>query len=202
MAQMPPDEAAYAGHPSAGATLLSRNWPARGWYWVSIGVLLAGVVWFAVAFAVLLGRVNSFPRVPDPGTGVLTLHAGEYVVYYEGPIPEVPSGFVKVTPLSPAAAVGSISAYSGGLTYQFGSRTGNAVAVLQITRPGRFLIRATGAPGVPAGHLVFGPSITGWIVIAGLPAGVLGLAGVAGVVTVAILRNRRASPARASPVRG
>jgi hypothetical protein len=177
----------------------ARRPPGRRWYWVAIGVLLAGVVWLLAAFAVLIGQVDSFPRVPDPGTGLVSLQARSYVIYYEGSAPEVATGGVNVVPLSAAAKVGSISDYPGGLTYTFGSRTGVAVAILQIVRPGRFLIRATGAPGVPAGRLAFGSSIAGWILIAGLPAFVLGVGGVAGIVTVAIKRHRRSIP-NPSPV--
>jgi len=44
------------------------------------------VAWAAIMFAVLIGRVDSFQRVPDPGSGVISLtHSGGYVIYYEGP---------------------------------------------------------------------------------------------------------------------
>jgi hypothetical protein len=133
---------------------------------------------------------------------VLNLHAGSYVIYYEGSVPEVPAGFVNVKPLSATAAVGHISPYSSGLTYSVGSRSGVAVAILQITGPGRFLIRATGAPGVPAGHLAFGSDIAGWIPLVGAPFVVLGGAGVIGIIALAFTRRRRASPPWPAPVRG
>ena len=60
--------------------------PGRVWYWVALAVLLAGVAWAVVASVLLFGQVDSFPRVPDPGQGVISLtHSGGYVIYYEGP---------------------------------------------------------------------------------------------------------------------
>ena len=53
----PPDswsETNTASGPSA------RLRPARAWYWVALGVFLAGVAWAAIMFAVLIGRVDSF----------------------------------------------------------------------------------------------------------------------------------------------
>src|SRR5262245_46578071 len=50
--------------------------PGRVWYWVSAAVVLAGVAWVVVAFLVIIGQVDSFPRVPAPGTGVLFLPSG------------------------------------------------------------------------------------------------------------------------------
>src|SRR5215510_5571596 len=56
--------------------------PGRVWYWVSAAVVLAGVAWVVVAFLVIIGQVDSFPRLPAPGTGVLFLPSGGYVVYF------------------------------------------------------------------------------------------------------------------------
>ena len=59
--------------------------PGRVWYWVALAVFLAGVAWGVVALVVIIGRVDSFQRTPYPGTGVISLARGSYVVYYEGP---------------------------------------------------------------------------------------------------------------------
>jgi len=177
--------------------------PGRVWYWVSAAVVLAGVAWVVVAFLVIIGQVDSFPRVPAPGTGVLFLPSGGYVVYYEGPGASngaVRAGHIGMRPLSGSAAVGSIRPYSGGpVTYQFGSHDGSAVAVVQITRPGRFLVQETSSAALAGGHLAFGSSIAGWIVAAVVPALVLGLAGIGGVIAVAIIRHTRARRAWSPP---
>src|SRR5215831_8152494 len=69
----------------------------RVWYWVALAVFLVGVAWAAVAFVVIIGRVDSFQRVPFPGTGVISLARGGYVVYYEAPTSssgDVPDGHI------------------------------------------------------------------------------------------------------------
>ena len=86
----------------------------------------------------------------------------------------------------------------GSLTYQFGSHDGVAVATLQVGQPGRFLIRQTGAPAVVGGSdLAFGSSIAGSIVVAVLLGIGLILIGVAGAVTLLIIRIVRVRRARA-----
>jgi tetratricopeptide (TPR) repeat protein len=178
----------------------ARLRPARAWYWLALGVFLAGVAWAALMFAVLIRRVDSFQRVPDPGTGVISLtHSGGYLIYYEGPgasSGNVPTGNVHVTPVSGSAAVQSIESYSGSLTYQFGHHEGTAVATLQITHPGRFRVTATSSTAPPGSHLAIGSSIAGSIAVIVIPALLLMLAGIGGAITIAIIRHLRAKRAR------
>src|SRR5215469_425676 len=76
--------------------------PGRVWYLVALAALLVGVAWAVVASILLFGRVDSFPRVPTPGQGVVSLtHSGGYVIYYEGPGASngnVPAGNIRVIP--------------------------------------------------------------------------------------------------------
>jgi hypothetical protein len=175
--------------------------PGRVWYLVALAVLLAGVAWAVVASILLFGRVDSFPRVPSPGQGVISLtHSGGYVIYYEGPGASngnVPAGDIRVIPASAGAAVTSITAFSGSyLTYQIGSREGYSVAHLQIAAPGRFLVRSTSS-GAPAGsHLAIGSNISGGIVAIVLPALFLVLAAIVGGTVVAVIRHTRIRRAR------
>jgi hypothetical protein len=188
---------AYAVAPVAAPPAKLR--PGRVWYWVALAVFLAGVAWAAVAFVVIIGRVDSFQRVPFPGTGVISLARGGYVVYYEGPGSssggDVPQGHIDVVPVSESAAVGSMTSYSGSVTYQLGSHSGTAIATLQITGPGTFRVRSTAAEALPGSQLAFGSSVAGWIVVAAVGASVLVLAGIAGAIVVAIIRHRRAKRA-------
>ena len=174
--------------------------PGRVWYWVALAVLLAGVAWAVVASIVLFGRVDSFPRVPNPGQGTISLtHSGGYVIYYEGPGASngnVPAGNIRVIPESAGAAVKSITAFSGSMTYQIGSREGTAVAHLQIAAPGSFLVRATSSGAPPGSHLAIGSNISGGIVAIVLPALVLALAAVGGAIVVAVVRHTRIKRAR------
>ena len=173
--------------------------PGRVWYWVALAVFLAGVAWGVVAFVASVGRVDSFQRVPYPGTGVISLTRGDYVIYYEGPgasSGDVPAGNVNVLPLSGSPDVGNMTSYSGSLTYQFGSHEGKAIASLPITRSGRFRVRSTASAAPSGSHLAFGSSIAGWIVAAAVPTAVLVLAGIVGAIVVAIIRHTRAKRAR------
>ena len=174
--------------------------PGRVWYWVALAVLLAGVAWAVVASIVLFGRVDSFLRVPDPGQGTISLtHSGGYVIYYEGPGASngnVPAGNIRVIPESAGAAVKSITAFSGSMTYQIGSREGTAVAHLQIAAPGSFLVRATSSGAPPGSHLAIGSNISGGFVAIVLPALVLALAAVGGAIVVAVVRHTRIKRAR------
>jgi hypothetical protein len=195
--------AAYTGPPAGFApTSLppAKIRPGRVWYWVALAVFLAGVAWAVVASIVLFGRVDSFPRVPDPGQGTVSLtHSGGYVIYYEGPGASngnVPAGDVRVIPESAGAAVKSVTAFSGSMVYQFGSREGAAVAHLQIAAPGRFLVRATSSGAPPGGRLAIGSNISGGIAAIVLPALLLGLAAVGGAIVVAVVRHTRIKRAR------
>ena len=199
--------AAYTSPPTGGGAANAptsmppaKIRPGRVWYWVALAVLLAGVAWGVVASIVLFGRVDSFLRVPDPGQGTISLtHSGGYVIYYEGPGASngnVPAGNIRVIPESAGAAVKSITAFSGSMTYQIGSREGTAVAHLQIAAPGRFLVQATSSGAPPGSHLAIGSNISGGIVAIVLPALVLTLAAVGGAIVVAVVRHTRIKRAR------
>ena len=200
--------AAYTSPPTGGGAAnvaptsmpSAKIRPGRVWYWVALAVLLAGVAWAVVASIVLFGRVDSFLRVPDPGQGTISLtHSGGYVIYYEGPGASngnVPAGNIRVIPESAGAAVKSITAFSGSMTYQIGSREGTAVAHLQIAAPGRFLVQATSSGAPPGSHLAIGSNISGGIVAIVLPALVLTLAAVGGAIVVAVVRHTRIKRAR------
>jgi hypothetical protein len=126
-------------------------------------------------------------------------HSGGYVIYWEGPGASngnVPAGNVHVTPESAGAAVKSITAFSGSMTYQIGSREGTAVAHLQIAAPGRFLVQATSSGAPPVSHLAIGSNISGGIVAIVLPALVLALAAIVGATVVAVIRHTRIKRAR------
>ena len=177
--------------------------PGRVWYWVALAVFLAGVAWAVVASVVLFGRVDSFPRVPDPGQGVISLtHSGGYVIYYEGPgasTGNVPPGNVTVTDLSGSGKVTSVTSFSGSMTYQIGSREGSAVANLQIAAPGRFLVRATSSGAPPGSHLAIGSNLSGGILAAVIPSLVLVLGAIVGAVVVGVVRHTRIKRARLPP---
>jgi len=178
--------------------------PRRAWYWLVLAPVLASFAWVAVVLVLVDGEVNSFQRVPAQGAGEVSLQSGQYVIYYETPgslIVPAGSGHVDVRPLPGSGAVAGFIGYSGRLTYSLGSHHGTAVAVVQISRPGRFLVQATSSPAVPGARLAIGRSITGWIWVGGLPALGLILVGVAFVIVLAVMRrnNRRTILAQPPP---
>lgn len=73
-----PPGSGFEPNPAASAPgSAARLRPSRAWYWVALGIFLVGVAWVVLGFVALIGRVDSFPRVPDPGSGVISLtHSG------------------------------------------------------------------------------------------------------------------------------
>jgi hypothetical protein len=178
--------------------------PRRRWYWLALAAAVAGFGWAAVVLLVVIaGEVDSFQRVPIPGAGEVSLQTGHYLIYYEAPRPfsgPVPPGHVNVTPLSGPGAVGDLTGYPGSLTYSVGSLQGTAIAIVQISRPGRFLVRATSSPAVHGARLAIGPSLAGWIWIGTLPATGLILAGIAFASVVAVKRRKSRRAILAQPL--
>jgi hypothetical protein len=194
---------AYAVAPVA--PLPTKLRPGRVWYWVALAVFVAGVAWWVVSFVTVTERVNSFQRVPFPGTSVISLMRGDYVVYYEGrgaSSGTVPEGHVHLDSLSESAAGGdmTMTPHTGSLTYQFGSHVGAAAGSIQVPVSGRYWVQSTSSQ-VRGRQLAFGSNVSGWVVgaivpAAVVPAAVLMLAGVVGALVVAIIRHRRLERAR------
>jgi hypothetical protein len=193
------------GGPDGGvlAAPPARRRPGRIWYLVPLVVFLAGVAWLVVGLLSVGSHVDSFPRVPIPAGGQVSLnHPGGYVVYYEGPgaqSGDIPAFNVRVIPASASAAVRSLRPYAGSVTYGIGSHQGRAVLTLQVSKPGLFRIEASGTGSLPAGaDLAFGNSIAGGIVATVLPSVLLILAGLAGLVVLFVIRIVQASRARSA----
>ena len=121
------------------------------------------------------------------------------MIYYEGPgaAGNVPVFDIRVTPVSAPATVQSLEAYSGSVTYNFGSREGRAVLALEVSQPGRFVIEAPGAPAVAGGSsLAVGSTLTGSLLRIVLPGGGAMFAAVGGAIAIAIVGHSRAKRAR------
>lgn len=206
----PPSEGEQEGHPPAqpavppaGPATPVRLRPSRAWYWVALAAFLVGVGWLGGRVYMLAQQVDSFQRVAAPGSGEVSLdHSGGYVIYYEGPGAadgNVPAYDVNVTARSQSSAPMSLEAYSGSLTYSFGSREGRAVLTLEVAGPGTVLIEVADGGATPGdSSLAIGSSIAGDIVGIVLPAVVLMLVGIGGAMAVAIIRHRRRRVLRAT----
>lgn len=190
----PAADAGHDRHPSAPpAEPQAKLRPARRWYWVTLVVFLAGAGWLGAGMYLLAEQVDSFQRVALPGEGEVSLDdAGGYVIYYEGPgaaAGDIPNVTVTVTPSSTSAAVQGLEPYENSLTYEFGSREGQAVLTLQVASPGKFVIEAPDALAVPGGSsLAIGSSIAGRIVGIVVPGAALMMAGVGGAIAIAVIR--------------
>lgn len=198
----PPSDGGPGAAPLAAPPAKIR--PGRIWYLVALLVFLGGVAWVVFGIMSVLSEVNSFPRVPIPAGGQVSLsHAGGYVVYYEGPgaqSGQIPAFRIVVTPASAGAAVRSLAPYNGSLTYGFGSHQGSAALTLQVTQPGRFTVETPGQNSLPAGSdLAFGDGIAGGILGSIIIGVLLILAGLAGLIVIFIIRIVKTNRAR-SPV--
>lgn len=82
--------------------------------------------------------------------------------------------------------------YTADVSYTFGAREGRAVATLEITSPGRFMVEAPRAPAVAGGSaLAIGSSIAGGIAGTTAAGALLMTVGAGGVIVVAIVRHVR-----------
>ena len=192
-----------AGPPPFGgqtATGRPKVRPGRIWYLAALAVFLGGVAWLVVGLLSLGHQIDSFPRVPLPGGGAVTLnHSGGYVIYYEGSgakSGQIPGFHVRIVPAASSPQMGSLKTYSGSLTYSFGSHQGRAVLTLQVARGGRFLVEPFGAPS--HSDLAFGSSIAGGIV--GIVLGSLALifAGIVAAIVLLVIRIVKTRRARAA----
>ena len=178
--------------------------PGRIWYLGALALLLGGVTWLIAGLISVSNQVNSFPRVPLPAGGTITLnHSGHYVIYYEGNGAAdglIPSFNVRIVAAAPPAEVGSLQSNgNSSVSYTFGSRQGRSVLSLQITHAGRFLVQTSGAPTVAGGSdLAFGPDFAGDLLAAVLPSIGLILAGIAALIILGVVRSTRIRRARAA----
>jgi hypothetical protein len=188
-----------AGMPAASP---GKVRPGRVWYLLALAVFLGGVALLVAGLLGVKGQVDGFQRAPLPQGGQVSLdHSGGYVLYYEAPGAadgQIPSFNVTVAPASADAVAKSLKPYAADVNYTFGSREGRAVLTLQVSHPGTFRVVATGAPAVAGGSdLAFGSSIVGGIAGTAVGGGLLMVLGVAGGITLFVIRYVRTSRRRA-----
>jgi hypothetical protein len=187
---------------AATGTGWPRVRPGRAWYLAALAVFLGGVAWIVLGLISVSHQVDSFPRVPLPAGGTVTLaRSGGYVVYYEGPgasTGRAPTFHVQISPAAVPAAASSLRPYTASVNYSFGAHQGRAVLTLQVMHTGLFLVEPSGAPAVPGGSdLAFGSSIAGRIAGTVLPSIGLIVLGIIGAIVVGIIRITRIRRARA-----
>lgn len=165
--------------------------PGRVWYLVPLALFIAGLAWLSVGLASLSNTVNDLQRVPLPAGGTVNLtHSGGYTIYYEGPGAQngnIPAFHVFIAPVPPSTSLPHLSKYGSTVTYDIGSHQGRAVLSLNVSKPGKFAVKAVGAPS-NGSDLAFGGSIGSGIVGALLPAIPLMIIGVLGALVLLIIR--------------
>jgi hypothetical protein len=169
--------------------------PGRIWYLVALAIFAVAAAWLIYGIFSFVGTVDGLQRVPLPAGGTVNLgHGGGYVIYYEGPGAQdgnIPSFDVHVTPASPGASVIRLAPYQSSVNYSIGSHQGRAVLTLNIARPGKFAISASGAQGAGADLAIGGSvarAIVG-IVLPGLPLMILAFVGGLLVFIIRIIRK-------------
>ena len=163
--------------------------PGRIRYLSAIVIFAAATAWLIYGIFSFAGTVNGLQRVPLPAGGTVHLaHSGGYVIYYEGPGAQsgnIPSFNVHVTPASPGASVTGLTHYRASVSYNVGSHHGRAVLTLNIARPGKFAITASGGQGAGA-DLAVGGSVARGIVGLAIPAALMILAFIGGLIVFVI----------------
>ncbi len=164
----------------------------------------AGIAMTVVGVTTTVDAVGSFSdvrigdtRTPVPGSMLVELDEGKYVVFYEvddDAITERGEGGLHVPPLDlgirtpDAARPLDLDDYSGDFNVSSGGREAEAIATVDVPADGRYEITVSSSAGAPSPAVVLGKPITRRILrlgvgIAGIVAGLalLALVGALGV---------------------
>ncbi len=196
----------YTGSAStAGPIVQGPLKPRALWFWIGGLLIAAGVIgavaWFVGGLVGLSDTVDDFERVPFFGGGEVVLDdTGGQVVYVEPGGRAFPSS-MRISITGPDGEPIASAPYGGSLTYDFGGRSGAAVATFDAPRPGRYRVAAVEAGSSFATDLAVGPSFAGDLVRTIVGAFVIGGVGViVGVVIIVVTAVRRARARRRRPM--
>jgi hypothetical protein len=137
--------------------------PSSRWYVVGGGLIIVAIAVAAFLFVRgifgFIGQIGDFDRVDVPGTEIIHLDEGEWVLYHEPPgtfgTALGPSD-VQVSEVSSGDAI-LVRPMSMSMTYQDGSRDGVAI--------GRFDAPREGSYEISVGDSEFGPSSGGELAV-------------------------------------
>lgn len=116
-------------------------------YWIGGAILLVGslvaVVWFALAVLDLVDAPEDFDRIAVPGSTVLTLDDGTWMIYQE--YPGADEGLYRRTPpsvavIDPEGRPVSLRPVSSSFTYSIGGHDGVALHEFTARRAGAYTI--------------------------------------------------------------
>jgi hypothetical protein len=175
--------------------------PKAFWYWVGafVMVLAAAIAVFMFVKGVFgfVGQIDDFPRVDVPGSEVVHLEGGEWVLYHE-PGPGSFSG-MSAQDLNVSTVPGErsvpVRTHSLGETYDDGARSGVAVGTFDAPVEGNYRITVSG--GGTGGQVAVGrPLFDGllpWL-LGGMAVGGIGF--VVGLVILIVVGVRRSADKR------
>jgi hypothetical protein len=171
--------------------------PSAAWFWIGGGLIALAVggaiAGFVLAFMGLDDTIDDFERVPYPdGGSVLIAEAGDYVVYAEEPSSfSGPDRSAQVAISGPGGPV-DFSIYQSELTYDFGGRSGVALATFTAEIPGRYEFAPSDDDFSDVTSLAVGDSIADDLVKAiVLPMVLGGLGFLLGAVIIIVTGVRR-----------
>jgi hypothetical protein len=180
--------------------------PSGTWYAVGGGLIV-----LAIAVAVFLflrgifgfiGQIGDFDRVDVPGTEIIHLDEGEWVLYHEPPGiygSSLSASAVHVTEVSDGEAI-PVRAMSTSMTYQDGTREGFSIGRFDAPREGSYEISVDDSEFGPSsgGELAIGrplfDGLVGWLV-GSFGVGTIGV--VVGSVTLIVVGVKRTKAKRA-----
>ena len=170
---------------------------SKAGYWIGGGLIVCAIagaiLWAVLGIARIVSTIDDFQHVQIPASQNVRLEARKYVIYVEGPGADdsPPPVRISVTDERTQTPV-SVRGYSSDVTYSFNT-TGSAQATVEPPRAGTYRVRT--ASSQPGYQLAIGESVGGKIVSAVVGAfvvgGVLGIAGVALLVSTGVRRSRR-----------
>ncbi|MFK8023292.1 MAG: hypothetical protein AB8G26_04940 [Ilumatobacter sp.] len=158
--------------------------PKKRWIWISVAVMVLGVVAAIVVGALGIFRVGDtvdrFERV-NRGTGSVEIDSTDSLVIYG----EEGERFPSITIIDPSGDEVRTRIYVGSLTYSFGGRSGQAALTFRPSETGTYAVQTNI-------DVAIGPSIAGSIVGAiALPFAIAGISVLVGLVMLVVVLVRR-----------
>ena len=123
-------------------------------YWIGGGILVVGcgiaVIWFIVAIVGLVNAPDDFERIRVPGSEVVTLGNGDWIIYYESDSSRsYANNPPSVDVTGPNGRAINVQYSSDKSSYSVGSNDGQALYEFHVVSPGEYTIEAS-TVGEPA----------------------------------------------------
>lgn len=174
--------------------------PKAVWYWVGAIImtvaLAAAVLLFVKGIFGFVGQVDDFSRVSVPGSEVVNLEKGEWVLYHEPSVGSFTSMSHLDLEVSTVPGERSVTVQSSGLgmTYSDGARDGVAVGRFDAPAEGNYRITVDDTDNTHGGQVAVGrPLFDGvipWMVGSVAVGGVGFVVGIVIIIVVAVRRSR------------